>query len=107
MKTPEAMARDAERHVADGFRTVKIKVGDPANPRLDVARIAAVREAIGSEIGLKIDVNQGWKTAGVAIAAIRSSQGAAPDYYEQPVAWWDLEGLADDPPSDGRDDHGR
>ena len=95
MKTPDAMARDAERHVADGFRTVKIKVGDPANPRLDVARIAAVREAIGQEIGLKIDVNQGWKTAGVAIAAVRASQGATPDYYEQPVAWWDLEGLAD------------
>ncbi len=95
MKAPEEMARDAERHVASGFHTIKIKVGDPQNHRLDAARIAAVREAIGPEIGLKIDVNQGWKTAGVAIAAIRASIAAAPDYYEQPVSWWDLDGLAD------------
>jgi L-alanine-DL-glutamate epimerase-like enolase superfamily enzyme len=50
MKEPRAMAADAQRHVADGFETVKLKVGDPANPRLDVARIATVREAIGPEI---------------------------------------------------------
>jgi L-Ala-D/L-Glu epimerase len=95
MKAPEEMARDAVRHVADGFRTVKVKVGDGANWRLDVARIAAVREAIGAEIGLKVDVNQGWRTAGVAIAAIRAGLSASPDYYEQPVAWWDLDGLAE------------
>jgi L-Ala-D/L-Glu epimerase / N-acetyl-D-glutamate racemase len=95
MKAPEEMARDAAQHVADGFRTVKVKVGDGANWRLDVARIAAVREAIGAEIGLKVDVNQGWGTAGVAIAAIRAGLAAAPDYFEQPVAWWDLDGLAE------------
>jgi L-alanine-DL-glutamate epimerase-like enolase superfamily enzyme len=95
MKAPEEMANDAARHVGDGFRTVKVKVGDGANWRLDAARIAAVREAIGPEIGLKVDVNQGWKTAGVAIAAIRACLSSAPDYVEQPVAWWDLEGLAE------------
>jgi L-alanine-DL-glutamate epimerase-like enolase superfamily enzyme len=95
MKTPEAMARDAAQHIADGFTTVKVKVGDGANWRLDAARIAAVREAIGPAIGLKVDVNQGWKTAGVAIAAIRASLSSNPDYVEQPVAWWDLEGLAE------------
>jgi L-alanine-DL-glutamate epimerase-like enolase superfamily enzyme len=95
MKTPEDMARDAARHLTDGFKTVKVKVGDGANWRLDAARIAAVRAAIGPEIGLKIDVNQGWKTTGVAITAIRASLASAPDYVEQPVAWWDLEGLAE------------
>ncbi|MEA2513358.1 MAG: L-Ala-D/L-Glu epimerase [Thermomicrobiales bacterium] len=95
MKAPEEMARDAAGHVGDGFRTVKVKVGDGANWRLDAARIAAVREAIGPEIGLKVDVNQGWKTAGIAIAAIRACLSSDPDYVEQPVAWWDLEGLAE------------
>ncbi|HKG24437.1 MAG TPA: dipeptide epimerase [Thermomicrobiales bacterium] len=95
MKAPEEMARDAARHVGDGFKTVKVKVGDGANWRLDTARIVAVREAIGPEIGLKIDVNQGWKTAGLAIAAIRASLLCHPDYVEQPVAAWDLEGLAE------------
>jgi len=95
MKTPEEMARDAAQHVDDGFTTVKAKVGDRTNWRRDVLRIAAVREAIGPEIGLKIDVNQGWNTAGVAIQAIRVSRSSTPDYIEQPVVWWDLDGLAD------------
>jgi L-Ala-D/L-Glu epimerase len=95
IKAPAAMAKDALRHVADGFKTVKLKVGDSANPRLDVARIAAVRAAIGPEIGIKVDVNQGWKTPGIAIPAIREALASAPDYFEQPVAQWDIEGLAE------------
>jgi L-alanine-DL-glutamate epimerase-like enolase superfamily enzyme len=92
---PEEMAAAAERHVAAGFHTVKLKVGDPANPLMDVKRVLAVREAIGPEISLKIDVNQGWRTAGVAIPAIRGMLPANPRYIEQPVAAWDIEGLAD------------
>jgi L-alanine-DL-glutamate epimerase-like enolase superfamily enzyme len=93
--SPEAMAEAAARHVAAGFRTVKIKVGEFERWRLDVRRLAAVREAVGPEIGIKVDVNQGWRTAGVAIAAIRESLPSRPDYVEQPVAWWDLDGLAE------------
>jgi L-alanine-DL-glutamate epimerase-like enolase superfamily enzyme len=95
IKTPEAMAADAVRHVENGFTTVKLKVGDATNPRRDVARIAAVREAIGWEIGLKVDVNQGWKTPGVAIQAIRGALAHGPDYIEQPVLQWDIDGLAE------------
>ncbi|MBA3416176.1 MAG: dipeptide epimerase [Chloroflexia bacterium] len=95
MAEPAQMAAAAERHVAAGFRTVKLKVGEAANSGLDVARIAAVRAAVGPEIGIKVDVNQGWRTPGVAIAAIRASLASKPDYIEQPVAQWDLEGLAE------------
>jgi L-Ala-D/L-Glu epimerase len=95
MKAPDAMAADAVRHVEAGFATVKLKVGDGANPRLDVARIAAVREAVGWDVGIKVDVNQGWKTPGVAIQAIRGALESGPDYIEQPVLQWDLEGLAE------------
>jgi len=42
-----------------------------------------------------VDVNQGWRTPGVAIAAIRASLESRPDYIEQPVPQWDLEGLAE------------
>ena len=95
MAAPEEMAAAAVRHVEAGFKTVKLKVGDAASPGLDVARIAAVRAAIGPEIGIKVDANQGWRTPGVAIAAIRACLPSAPDYIEQPVAQWDLEGLAE------------
>ncbi len=95
MGEPEAMAAAAARHVADGFRTVKVKVGDPANPGLDARRLAAVREAVGPEVAIKVDANQGWRTPGVAIAAVRDAAPSRPAYVEQPVAWWDLEGLAE------------
>src|SRR5205814_112110 len=52
---PEAMAAAAERHVAAGFRTVKVKVGDPGDPARDVARVAAVREAVGPDVAIKVD----------------------------------------------------
>jgi L-Ala-D/L-Glu epimerase len=95
IKVPEQMAADARQHVRDGFETVKLKVGDAANWRLDVARVAAVREAIGPEIGIKIDVNQGWKTPGIAIPAIRAILASNPDYIEQPVDQHDIAALAE------------
>jgi L-alanine-DL-glutamate epimerase-like enolase superfamily enzyme len=95
MKAPAEMAADAVAHVKAGFATVKLKVGDGVRPIDDVARIAAVREAIGPEIGIKVDVNQGWNTAGIAIAAIRGCQASEPAYIEQPITAWDLEGLAE------------
>jgi L-alanine-DL-glutamate epimerase-like enolase superfamily enzyme len=89
------MAETATRHVAAGFHTVKAKVGDAANPRLDAERVAAIREAIGPDIAIKVDVNQGWRVPGIAIAAIRAMENSNPAYIEQPVVWWDLEGLAE------------
>jgi L-alanine-DL-glutamate epimerase-like enolase superfamily enzyme len=55
----------------------------------------AAREALGEEIKIKIDVNQGWRTAGVAIQAARDMVPYHPEYIEQPVDWRDLEGLAE------------
>jgi L-alanine-DL-glutamate epimerase-like enolase superfamily enzyme len=95
MGEADAMAAAAIRHVASGFRTLKVKVGDADNARLDVERVAAVRAAVGAQIGIKVDVNQGWRSPGVAIAAIRAMATFQPDYIEQPVLWWDLEGLAE------------
>ena len=95
LKTPDAMAADAMRHVADGFRTVKLKVGVAEDIRGDIRRVAAVREAVGPEIKIKIDVNQGWRTPGVAIQAARGMLPYVPEYIEQPVDWRDLEGLAE------------
>jgi L-alanine-DL-glutamate epimerase-like enolase superfamily enzyme len=95
MSEPEAMAAAARRHLESGFRTIKVKVGDPDNPLLDAERVMAVREAVGPEIGIKVDVNQGWRTPGVAIGALRAMAAARPAYIEQPVVWWDLEGLAE------------
>jgi L-alanine-DL-glutamate epimerase-like enolase superfamily enzyme len=95
LKSPEAMAMDASRHVAAGFSTVKLKIGDARDIQGDVRRVAAVREAVGPDIGIKIDVNGGWHTAGTAIRAARGIAPYDPEYVEQPVDRRDLEGMAE------------
>ena len=92
---PETMAAAAAHHVAAGFPTVKVKLGDAGDFRRDVERLAAVRDAVGPHVAIKVDVNQGWRTPGVAIAAIRAAADSRASYFEQPVAAWDLEGLAE------------
>lgn len=55
---PEVAAERAAERVAAGFDTIKVKVGmDPAQ---DVARVRAVREAVGPHIHLTLDANGGW-----------------------------------------------
>ena len=54
----EKLARLAGKAVADGFRTIKIKVGrDLAD---DVRRCRVARQAIGAGVGLAVDANQRW-----------------------------------------------
>jgi len=57
-KPAEEMAREAKRYVVKGFKTVKLKVGD--EPTLDLERVAAVREAVGPRVVVKVDANQGY-----------------------------------------------
>lgn len=89
--TPENMAKHAVEFLERGFDAVKVKLGTGVAE--DVARLAAVREALGPEVSIRIDANQGWDrmSAARALAAL-----AAYDvqYCEQPVQAWDLEGLA-------------
>lgn len=56
--TPEIAAQRAVERVSVGFDTIKVKVGTV--PEEDVARVKAVRQAIGPDIALTIDANGGW-----------------------------------------------
>src|SRR5260370_415987 len=48
----------------DGIRTIKIKIG--VDPARDVAIVKAIREAVGPQIKLCVDANEGYKTPGQA-----------------------------------------
>ncbi len=61
MDAPIEMAAIASRAVGDGFTCVKVKVG--RDPAADLAAVAAIREAIGPDILLRVDANMGWRTA--------------------------------------------
>jgi L-alanine-DL-glutamate epimerase-like enolase superfamily enzyme len=58
VKGVEEMVQDAVDLIQQGFRTLKIKLG--INPTEDMQRILAIRNAVGSDIILLIDANQGW-----------------------------------------------
>lgn len=80
-----------ERYVDAGFQTIKMKVG--SNPDQDVERVRAVRAAVGPDVRLRIDANQGYDVA-TAIRVLRRLEDCALDYIEQPVPRWDLAGMA-------------
>lgn len=88
---PERAAARARELVAEGFDTIKVKVG--GDPRVDVARVRAVRDAIGSELALTIDANCGWDVD-TAIACVRSLDDCRLALDEQPTPDGDYAGLA-------------
>jgi L-fuconate dehydratase len=57
----EKLVRLAKKAVADGFRTIKIKVGLSIED--DVRRCRLAREAIGPDIAMAVDANQRWDVA--------------------------------------------
>ena len=69
-----------------GARTAKVKVADPGQSLVDdVARVAAVREALGPEGRIRVDANALWNVD-EAEHAIRALEQFDLEYVEQPVA---------------------
>ncbi|MGC9020736.1 MAG: mandelate racemase/muconate lactonizing enzyme family protein [Candidatus Methanodesulfokora sp.] len=92
IKKPEEMARDAVEMVSRGFRILKLKVG--LNPEEDIARVKAVRDAVGNSIRIRVDANQGWSVK-TAVKVLNELQRYDVELAEQPVKWNDLEGMAE------------
>jgi len=89
---PDEMARDSIKAINLGYKTLKIKVGK--NSKKDMERMKAIRKAVGYNIKLRIDANQGWKPK-EAVYTLRKMEDAGLDieFVEQPVAAHNLEGL--------------
>jgi muconate cycloisomerase len=90
-KSPEESADEATHWVRRGFRTVKIKVGKELEE--DTERVKMIRQALGPEVQLRIDANEGY-TPERAIKAIRRFAPFNILYCEQPVSRDNLEGMA-------------
>ncbi len=88
--TTEAVVRETKKHADWGYKTLKVKVG--TDPDADFARLQAVREAIGYDINVRIDANQGW-TVPQAIYALRKMEKLRVQLCEQPVVASDIAGL--------------
>jgi O-succinylbenzoate synthase len=81
-------AVDAERAhavvTASGCRTAKVKVADPGQtPADDLARVEAVRDALGPAGAVRVDANAAWDVD-TAVARIRELDRVGLEYVEQP-----------------------
>jgi L-alanine-DL-glutamate epimerase-like enolase superfamily enzyme len=83
----EGLVEELRGYVALGFRAVKMKVGGLAIAD-DVRRVAAVRDAIGPDIGLMLDANVAYDVP-TAIAAAHAFEPFAISWFEEPVHWYD------------------
>jgi L-Ala-D/L-Glu epimerase len=88
----ERAAAEAARRVAAGFRTLKLKAAPDEAAADLVARVGAVRDAVGDAIALRLDANGTWDLAS-AVGILGALDDLGLQYVEQPLATPDIEGL--------------
>ncbi|MBK1696173.1 mandelate racemase/muconate lactonizing enzyme family protein [Rhodovibrio salinarum] len=100
--TPEAMAEGARDFVAQGFKALKIKVGESllahgwsrAGLAAELEKLTAALDAVGPEVMIDADANQGWRNAGDAAAALRVFADRPNLSIEQPLGYENNSGHA-------------
>jgi o-succinylbenzoate synthase len=91
-QSPAAAAAQARALAAEGYSAFKIKVGVGGDDQ-DIARVQAVRRALGAGPRLRADANGAWSEA-QALAMLRRLAPLGLEYVEQPVPAADLAALA-------------
>jgi len=89
--TVENRVKDAEEIFKEGFRTIKVKVGEnlkeDINAMLEIARVTKGAKYI-------VDANMGYTPKqAVEFANVLYRSGVDIAVYEQPVVWYDVDGL--------------
>lgn len=92
IRDPDENADIAERYVQNGLTTLKLKVGLDIDQ--DIATLDRIRMKVDESIEIRIDANQAWRVT-EAIRNIRRMERFKISSVEQPVAAWDLEGMAE------------
>ena len=82
---PEEMAQSALEYKGAGAHFIKAKLGN--NPKEEVVRIQAIRDAIGYEIPIRIDANQAWDYV-TAVEVLQRLEPFNIQYCEEPVPHW-------------------
>ncbi len=85
--SPGKMAAAALKIKNEGYPAIKIKLG--TNGKKDVERIRAIRAAVGNDIPLRIDANQGWKVK-EAIETLNALHEFGIQHCEEPIARWNF-----------------
>lgn len=88
----DEIVKEAEDMVSRGWRILKLKTGRP-RWQDDVEALKRVRAAVGEGIRIRADANQAYDVK-TAVKVIEGMAEFGLEYMEQPVASWDLEGMA-------------
>jgi len=91
-KGVKELTAEMASYVKEGFTAVKMKIGR-LSPAEDVARVKAVREAIGDDIDLLVDANNAY-TSYQAIKIARKMEDSNIFWFEEPVPAEDIVGSA-------------
>jgi L-Ala-D/L-Glu epimerase len=89
---PSKMKEDAMRFQKEGFPAIKVKLGEAKHK--DIERIRSIREGIGKDHPLRIDANQGWRTAQEAIEVLVALHEFGIEHCEEPIPRWRFMELA-------------
>ena len=90
---PDAMAAECLAFIGKGVRAFKPKIG--GDPDLDADRLFAIREAVGSTVSIRADANQGYSPKeAIRLCRLAEKREVGLELLEQPVAAWDLQGMA-------------
>ena len=82
---PGAMAEKAVQFKRSGARILKVKLGKKTVE--DIERVKQIREAVGGEMQIRIDANQGWSFDS-AMYALQSIKEYDIEFCEQPMRTW-------------------
>jgi L-alanine-DL-glutamate epimerase-like enolase superfamily enzyme len=83
--TPDDVRRVVTECVSAGFQAVKLGWGPfGQDPDLDVALVAAAREAAGDDVDIMVDVGLGWSDANIGIDTARRIEEYRPYWIEEP-----------------------
>ena len=92
-KTPAKLADECRAYVERGYDAVKIKVGK-LSPAGEVERLAAVREAIGPDVHLMLDVNNAWSDITTAMTYVERLEQFNLYWIEEPFSPDDIDNHA-------------
>jgi D-arabinonate dehydratase len=81
---PAELAEEVRGYLDQGFRAVKIRLGG-LRPADDLARIEAVRCAVGPDVDVMVDVNHAWDDPALALPMLRALEPYNVRWVEEPV----------------------
>ena len=90
-RTEEELLESAQGFYARGFRHFGLKIG--VAPAIDLKNVIALRQHFGDNIVLRVDANAAL-SYDAALSLLKKLEPYDIDVAEQPVAIWDLAGLA-------------